>query len=341
MSDFLLAPRFRVWRYLALTLFFTIVSLNQALVGYKELMPLMGNTICLVVAGTILTYILSMYVVVKVVMKYLWSGKYIQFAAWIILCALLFTAVPNVVFCLYIEDYDLLSGSVIIDNLSAFVVFVFCIAGVIIPVFLQNWMVSSEHLSRLKIRQESSEVEQFKEQINPASFFKILNRSKLLVKPEPGKASDMLMMLGQLLRYQLYDCNRPQVLLTAEIAFLRNYLELEKLCSSGLSYAISVEGKVTGTFILPSVILPFVQGVMSAFDNRQEQWSVQVSVNREDKMVCIGLYLTGANDRKMLPEEMRKVRKRLDTLYKSRYKLTVVDGKPENEVEAILQLTNE
>lgn len=53
---FLLSPQARIWRHLALLVYFTIVSLNQALVSYQTFKPIMGNTFYWITIATILCY---------------------------------------------------------------------------------------------------------------------------------------------------------------------------------------------------------------------------------------------------------------------------------------------
>ncbi len=328
---FLLTPQFRVWRYLALIIFFTIVSLNQALTGYKDIMPLMGRNIYWIVSGTILFYIMTVFLVLRIILKYLLSGKYILFIISIILCAASFTAIPNIVSTVYIDGYDLFSETTIIDNLSAFVIYILCISGVIIPVFLRNWMISNQHLSLLKIKQESSLVEQLKEQINPASFFKILNKSGSLVKTEPDKASTMLMKLGQLLRYQLYDCNRTQVLVSAEISFLRNFLDLEKLYSPKFNYTINTVGNINGIFVPPSIFLPYVQNIMNTINYDRRMQTMDIQINNLNKSIQIIISITVTSN-SSLQRELLKVKERLNTLYRDHYKLIVSDKNENTKV---------
>lgn len=335
---FLLTPQFRIWRYLALVVFFTIVSLNQALAGYKDIIPLMGNNIYWIVTGTIFFYLVTVFVIKKIVLKHLLSGKYLLFVFYIILCASLFTAIANITFDSYVENYDFFSEITIIDNLSAFVIYVLAILGVVIPVFLRNWIVSNQHLNQLKIKQASSQIEQFKEQINPPSFFKILSRSKDFVKTEPDKASAMLMKLGQLLRYQLYDCNREQVVLTAEVSFLRNFLELEKLYSPKFDYSISIEGNITGIFIAPSILLPYVQSGINAFDNDKEFHVIDVRLSYSNEVICIIFEVSGISNNTLLQKELSKVRDRLNALYKDCYELTATENISTEKTEMVLLL---
>lgn len=321
-----------------MVIFFIIVSVNQALAGYKEIIPLMGNKVYWIVIGTVLVYMATIVLFNGFIIKYLISGRYLQFVSYIIFCAFLYVVVSGSVYALYIDDYDFFSEIEIVDNLSAFVIFILCISGIIIPVFLRYWLRSKQHLNQLKIKQASSQVEQFKEQINPPSFFKILSRSKDFVKTEPEKASAMLMKLGQLLRYQLYDCNRKEVLLTAEISFLRNFLELEKLYSSKFDYTLETEGNVTGIFILPSVLLSYVQSAVNVFDKEKENYIVDVRFSNTDNAVYITLDVLGVGNNALLQKELLKVKERLNALYKDCYELAVTNDKSTQKTEMVLKL---
>lgn len=339
--NFLLAPQYKRWRYLWLFFFFTIISLNQTLAGYKDILSSIGNNIYWIIIATILVYILGVYLILSKFRKYLFSEKYMRFAFLIIFCALLFMIIPNTVYLTYKENYDLLSEYVIIDNLSAFLTYVLCILGVIIPVFLRNWMLSNQHLSQLKIKREISQIEQLKEQINPASFFKILDKSRSLVKSEPEKASSLLMKLSQLLRYQLYDCNRPQVLLSAEISFLENFLKLEKLYSSKFNYVIKTIGNIDGVFIFPSILLPFVQSIVSSFDIKNDTQTIDIVIHNSASDIFITLHAKDIDYKTLLENELLNVQERLNTLYRENYTLTVANSQTTDGIEVILQLDKE
>jgi len=340
--DLLLAPRFRPLRHVALILFFTIISINQALVSYADIYSDLGNKIYFVVAGTILTYIVMMYLTLYVFTpRYLFTGKYMQFVLWIILIALIFEIIPNAVFIIYSKDYSLLSEVAVIDNISSFVIYLLCISGVIIPVFLRRWIVSNQRLNQLKKKQMVSEVEQLKEQINPDSFFKILDKTNSLVKTDPGKASAMLMKLSQLLRYQLYDCNRDKVLLATEVSFLRNFLELEKMYYEQFTYTITTTGNIISTFIPPSILLPYVQSVIKIFKKKQEGQTLDINIEDGSKEVVFLLKVPNRNDYGLLKDELEKVENRLKALYQGHYKLTVAENKAIHSVEVCLILDKE
>jgi len=336
--SFLLAPQFRIWRYLTLIIFFSIVSVNQVLVGYQEIAVSIGERVYWLIISTVLIYLVTIYLFSKFAVNLLLSRRYTQFIFCIVLCATLFTAVSNIMYDSYIDGYDFFSMSIIIDNLSSFVLYILCISGVIIPIFLRNWIIANRHLNQLKIKMEMSQVEQLKEQINPKAFFKVLNKSGSLVKSEPEKSSTMLIKLSQLLRYQLYDCNRLQVLLTSEIAFLRNFLELEILCSSKFNYTITASKDINGIFIPPSILLPYVQNTINTFENEFPPHSIDILVNNLEKKICITLKITGICNTILLQKELLKVKGRLMTLYKDHYELTIHSDKSISQTEIILSL---
>ncbi len=302
-----------------------------------ESIPQMGNSIYWIIIVTILIYIITLLGISKLASNYLLRGKYLELIIYIVFCAFLFMTTPNIVHSYYKADYEFFSKIVLLDNIADFAIYILCISGIIIPIFLREWIMSNSHLQELKTKQVASQVEQFKEQISPSSFFKILNKSKNLVKSDPNKASTMLMKLGQLLRYQLYDCNRSEVLLTAEIAFLRNFLELEKLYSSKFDYSIEIGENINGIFIYPSILLSYIQDVIDAFDNRTEQYHIDIQLAITNDIVCITLRASNiAND--TLREELLKVRKRLDTLYQSSYQLTITPVLNTEVTKLILKL---
>jgi len=309
------------------------------LVSYIEVFPLSDSKIYLITAATILTYIIIFSLTIKIfIPKYLFNGKYLQFVICIIINAIIFEIIPNIVFYRYFDNYDFFSKSIIIDNLSSFVIFILCISGVIIPIFLRNWMTSSQHLSQLKKKQRSSEIEQLKEQINPVSFFKTLNKSRSLVKNDPDRASALLMKLSQLLRYQLYDCNRSYVLLSSEISFLRNFLELEKLNSLKFSYIITTTGDINGILVPPSILLPYVQSAVNSLDGEKDIQKIDVHITYENETIRVELKTKGILSISSLKNELLKIKDRLDTLYENHYTLTVHDNIATDDVEVNLKL---
>lgn len=336
--NFLLDPRFRIWRHLFLLFFFILVSINQSLT-YGNIPNLLGDDIYWITALTFVVFIVVFYLSLWLLIpKYLLTGQYARLTLCIIVNALIFTSVSNIIYLSYNKDYSFFSKENLVDTISAFSIYILCISGVIIPVFIKNWITSNQRLNQLKNKQKSSQIEQLKEQINPSSFFKILNRSALLVKPDPTKASAMLMKLSQLLRYQLYDCNRSQVLLTAEISFLKNFLDLESLYSSKLKYTVHTNGDINGIFISPSILLPYILSAVNSFSPKTDSQKIDIHISNHNNSISIILKIQGIDDIATLEKEFLNLRDRLNTLYADHYMLAINDDISTEEIEVGLTL---
>ncbi|MFV0328515.1 MAG: hypothetical protein ACK5KL_01635 [Dysgonomonas sp.] len=127
-------------------------------------------------------------------------------------------------------------------------------------------------------------------------------------------------------------------MLTAEVSFLRNFLELEKLYSPKFDYSITIEGNITGIFVSPSILLPYVQCGINAFDNNNEFHLIHIRLNHTNKVICIILEVSGISNNTLLQKELLKVRDRLNTLYKDCYQLTATENKSTGKTEMILLL---
>lgn len=340
--DFVVSPRFRIERHLLLILAFAIMSINQGLVNYREELPVIGYKIYLIIFAIFFNYIFVGYLTLYTfIPKILAVGKYSLFILCIILAAAMYTVVPNIISLLYLNNQHLFSRVFLLDNISSFLIGILGMLGIVIPVFLKNWLTTNQRVSQLEKKQVSSEVELLKEQLNPSSFFNILNRIKTLIKPEPQKASEMLMKLSRLLRYQLYDCNRSKVLLTSEISFIQNFLEMEHLYSSDFDFSIETTNNLNTIFIPPSILLPYIQCVIKAFENTGEEKKLDVLIKNENTGLCFILKTSGNCNTSILKEEITRFENRLHVLFNEQYVLTTTENKHAIQtVEVYLKLNN-
>jgi len=206
-----------------------------------------------------------------------------------------------------------------------------CILGTSATVVFKKQVMENERISKMEQEHIQSELARLKEQLSPDFLSNILNKTSVLVTTDPKKASDMLMRLGSLLRYQLYDCNRDRVLLSAEVNFIRGYLELEKMYNSRFEYEFTVDEKLKDVFIPPMLFIPFVQHAIMRIENSDESISLHVSFAPERNAL---LFICRTSNKVLISEvELYAIKKRLDLIYRDGgYSLSV------NNNEARLQL---
>lgn len=102
-------------------------------------------------------------------------------------------------------------------------------------------------LSNLRAQQE-----QLKHQLQPHFLFNALYTLQLLIKKEPQAAEKYLQRLSNFLRTSLQHAKQDQISVADEIAFCRDYLELQKVRFAGsLQYEIDLAAEVQNNNLIP------------------------------------------------------------------------------------------
>lgn len=322
---FLTTPRFRLWRHGMFIGVLIVISFNQGFLMYREL----GKAIYPVVFTLLLTYIGVVYFNIYYLLpKYLLTRRYLSYILLLsaaMAVGLLFQfAQEYTIYTCWPEIYprdSFFRVTLAIDYVSSFMMDMFCMIGGTMTVLLKYWLIDNKRVMQLEKVHIQSEVEQLKEQVSPGLLFKTLNRSGQLATHEPDKASKMLMKLSQLLRYQLYDCSREKVLLSAEINFLTNFLILEQLYSNRFDYTFSSHGEVNRTLLAPLLFIPFVQHAVKYIYKQEKHTLLTIYLEVTNNDVLFTCSCSGVNI--LLDDGLKSINQRLYLLYNDRYKLSV------------------
>ena len=65
-----------------------------------------------------------------------------------------------------------------------------------------------------------------------------------------------------MLQYQFNDSTQDRVLLSADIAFLTDFLALEKVRRDDFEYTVAIEGNIEKTEVPPLLFIPFVENAV-------------------------------------------------------------------------------
>jgi len=84
-------------------------------------------------------------------------------------------------------------------------------------------------LINLKNEKAKTELLHLKSQVNPHFFFNMLNNLYGLVGKDAEKARELILKLSDMMRYSIYEGQKEEVTLAAEIEYLNNYIELHKM----------------------------------------------------------------------------------------------------------------
>lgn len=192
----------------------------------------------------------------------------------------------------------------------------------------QRWISDARRINELERITMQAELEQLKNQINPHFLFNMLNNANVLTQRDPQKASQVLMKLSDFLRYQIYDCARPQVLLTADIHFLTDFLNLEKIRRDNFEFIISKEGQLTGVQIAPLLFITFVENAvkhnMDASSGSYVNLYFEVK-NNELLFKCVNSKPLIASKKAVGGLGLENVKRRLQLLYPLTHQLDIDD----------------
>lgn len=322
----LLAPRCRLWRYVALCLLFLLFSFAET--GYNYDMQSHGTVplmmLCLI---GVTCKVATTYVLVRFVMpRLLFGQRYAAFWRAVVGSIVLFIFLQYGLESVSCRHYGMTSfrGAFsfyhLLDFCIQIVQWLIVFMGLSMGYLLRYWTDEMQRKQRMETSRLQMETELLKEQVTPELLCETLNRSGAQALSEPSAASERLMLLSRLLRYQLYDCRRKEVLLESEVKFLRDYLALLERNGECAGYTLAVAGQIWGVFVPPLLFVLFV---------RPEKAKIGIAFTVSGN--CLDFRVTGNCSR----IEECKARRRLDDVYAQRYTLSVSSQNASLTIERI------
>ncbi|WP_225876845.1 sensor histidine kinase [Flavobacterium muglaense] len=232
MLQFFISSKYRFYRHLIM-----IVFIGLAIYYSKPEYPEANETISQIIALLLFLVLVytNMYVLVP---RLLFKNKYAAYFLSVIVVISISGIIDLIYKFIYDEGVRLDPNKEYLSFLPlSFTIIVFVSASAAIKLF-QRWMLDTQLITELEQANANAELEQLKNQINPHFLFNMLNNANVLTKKDPEKASQVLIKLSDLLRYQLYDSAREKVLLTSDIHFLEDFLNLEKVRRDNFDFFI-------------------------------------------------------------------------------------------------------
>nr|WP_240979034.1 histidine kinase [Longimicrobium terrae] len=96
--------------------------------------------------------------------------------------------------------------------------------------------------------------------LDPHFLFNTLNNIDVLITRDAAAASAYLNKLCDIMRFVLYEARAETIPLTAELAYIEKYLDLERIRSANPRHVhYAVEGDPAGLRITPMIFIPFIE----------------------------------------------------------------------------------
>ncbi len=201
------------------------------------------------------------------------------------------------------------------------------LGGISTLLLFKQWMIRNRHIHDLRLATFRSELNFLKSQINPHFLFNMLNNAHVMVDEDPNMASHILEKLDEMLQYQFNDSTQERVSLKADIAFLRAFLDLEKVRRDSFDYKVTVEGRVEDITVPPLLFIPFVENAVKHNPDTHLSY-VHIRFRRENN----SLLFECENSKPLNPIKratgglgLANIKRRLDLLFENKYVLDIIE----------------
>lgn len=193
----------------------------------------------------------------------------------------------------------------------------------------KNWIRTERRKQLLEKEKLETELRFLKYQFNPHFLFNSINSIFFLIHKNPDAASSSLAKFSELLRHHLYECNDDLVPLDKEIAYLRNFIALEKLRQNrGISVTTDIPDELPpDAGIAPFILMTFVENAfkhVSKDNDRENRIEIRLRVERNYLKFEISNSTSPLGTQQAVHYGgigLKNVQRRLDLIYPGQYHL--------------------
>lgn len=224
-------------------------------------------------------------------------------------------------------DHTSTRTPIFLGIVSGVVAFSLFIVGLTTLQLFKYRLENRRRINELENATMAIELANLQNQINPHFLFNMLNNANIMAGEDADKSSYMLSKLNDLLRYQVDKGSKESAKLKDDIAFFRDYLELEKLRRDRFGYTIHLEGN-TALEVPPLLFVPFVENAVK--HNPENDSYVEIVF----RVTANKLYFKCKNPKAKSSQTKKEggiglvnIKRRLDLLFEGSYTLHLKDEK--------------
>ncbi|KIO77381.1 hypothetical protein TH53_09750 [Pedobacter lusitanus] len=171
------------------------------------------------------------------------------------------------------------------------------------------------------------EINFLKAQINPHFLFNTLNNIYRMVNKQDPKTGPMVLHFADLMRYTLYESNVDRILLSREVEFINDYLELERIrYGKDVSIKTHFKEDFGRMMVVPLILFPFIENAFKhGIDATIESSWIEILLEVKENILHFEVNNSVGNG---YPTEefggvgVANVKKRLNIHYANKFKLT-------------------
>ena len=208
-------------------------------------------------------------------------------------------------------------------------------------IYYRDKQIIIDNLSREKTE---SQLQFLKSQINPHILFNNLNNIYSLAIQKDSRTPETIIKLANLMRYVVYESSENYALLSKELRYLEDYLELQKIQVEGRGMVnCTIKGNSSGYVIAPLLLIPFVENAFKhSMDTQIDNIEIVIDIaiqnnllvfkakNNYDKSSKKGISPKGIG--------LKNTKQRLNLLYPEKHKLEIKSSATQYEVNLEIEL---
>ena len=210
---------------------------------------------------------------------------------------------------------------------------------------IKYYYVKNLRIAQLQKENTAAQMRLLTAQVHPHFLFNTLNNIYSQTQLESPRGSKMIMGLSDMLRYILYEGQKPLVALKQELGMLEEYINLEKIrYGNKLDVHVQMPGEADDLYIAPLLLLPFVENCFKHGTSKvlRRPW-INLTVELKDRTLVLklmnGKVPVNGNEESTSGIGINNVRQRLELLYPDKYDLQIRAEEDVFVVDLELELT--
>ncbi|MBW8682865.1 sensor histidine kinase [Chitinophaga rhizophila] len=193
----------------------------------------------------------------------------------------------------------------------------------------QQWIEDTNKMKELETKYLESELRELRNQINPHFLFNMLNNVNVMIMKDPDKASQLVVKLSDLLRYHLNERSHHHAFLSAEIKFITDFIELEKVRRDNFRFTINIDLDPKGLKVPAKIFVNFVENAVKHSADSRSPSEINIRFSMNGRM----LLFECTNTKPAKPGAhiertgigIANIKRRLELLYGPQFNLNISD----------------
>jgi two-component system, LytTR family, sensor kinase len=206
-----------------------------------------------------------------------------------------------------------------------------------------EWFRNERQKRALENDKLSAELSMLKAQINPHFFFNVLNNICSLARSKSDDTETYIIKLSQLMRYNIYNQKEDSVLLSKEIQFIEDYIDIQKMrLDSSVEISFKKTNCANDYMIEPMLLFPFVENAFKHGISYAERSKIIIDLNIDQKIMTFSVINSisrSAKEAETKNDEgigLKNVIRRLKILYPDKHEISIKEE--ENQYSVYLKL---